>query len=288
MSSLAQPTCPNRLFRETSRRPWYAFDNDEAAWEHYNRMYQAVRDSASDEILLSEDRITSAEIEVSDTPVLSQATATVVIEAPMTAESQLSPQGQIERIEKVAAVFAPRLSAVTPPMRRGRQTITPEFRREISRIQLVKSAEQADNRYLSINRANRSAILSGEPFPLEAEDALVGTDAAILLDYFRNYEGAFEGDVAALQRDYFTLMSWLYFSPFLCDLRLAGPAAGQRCHTLSMLCNRLRQVQLWQDQPGRHPDDLHVRLCQYRGQAQLYNRSTPWPAAQLQTFPRHL
>ena len=137
----------------------------------------------------------------------------------MTAESQLSPQGQIERIEKVAAVFAPRLSAVTPPMRRGRQTITPEFRREISRIQLVKSAEQADNRYLSINRANRSAIRSGEPFPLEAEDALVGTDAAILLDYFRNYEGAFEGDVAALQRDYFTLMSWLYFSPFLCDLR---------------------------------------------------------------------
>ena len=195
------------------------FDNDEAAWEHYNRMYQAVRDSASDEILLPEDRITNAEIEVSDTPVLSEATATVVIEAPITAESQLSPQGQIERIEKVAAVFAPRLSAVTPPMRRGRQTITPEFRREISRIQLVKSAEQADNRYLSINRANRSAILSGEPFPLEAEDALVGTDAAILLDYFRNYEGAFEGDVAALQRDYFTLMSWLYFSPFLCDLR---------------------------------------------------------------------
>ena len=26
-------------------------------------------------------------------------------------------------------------------------------------------------------------------------------------------------NVTGLQRDYFTLMSWLYFSPFLCDLR---------------------------------------------------------------------
>jgi len=195
------------------------FDGDESAWEHYNRMFQNIRDSASDEILLPEDRITSAEIEVTETPVLSEATGTVIIEPPLPAQSQASPQGQIERIEKVAAIFGPRLSAVTPPMRRGRQTVTPELKREISRIQLVKSAEQADHRYLSINRADRSAILSDEPFPLEAEDALVRSDAAILLEYFSNYEGAFEGDVAALQRDYFTLMSWLYFSPFLCDLR---------------------------------------------------------------------
>ena len=195
------------------------FDDDEAAWEHYNRMYQGVRDSASDEILLPEDRITNGEIEVSDTPIISDETGTVVIEAPLAADSQLSPQVQIERIEKVAAVLSPRLSATTPPVRRGRQTITPEIKREISRIRLVKSAEQANNRYFSINRANCSAILSGEPFPLEAEDESVRRDAKILLDYFGNYEGAFEGDVASLQRDYFTLMSWLYFSPFLCDLR---------------------------------------------------------------------
>ncbi len=45
------------------------------------------------------------------------------------------------------------------------------------------------------------------------------TDAGLLLDYFQNYEGAFEGNVASLQRDYFILMSWLYFSPFLCEMR---------------------------------------------------------------------
>ena len=208
-----------QAFSGTQSETLVIFDDDNAAWEHYSRMYDGIRNLASDEILLPEDRITNAEIEVSDTPIMSDASGTVVIETASAAESQVSAPVQIERIERVAAVLGPRLSAAAPPVRRGRQTITPEIKREISRIQLVKSAEQADSRYLSIDRTNRSAMLSGKPFPLEWEDEPVGTDAEILLDYFRSYEGAFEGDVAGLQRDYFTLMSWLYFSPFLCDLR---------------------------------------------------------------------
>ena len=194
------------------------FDNDEAAWSHYSRMFDEIRDSASDEIPLPEERITNAEIEVSDTPIMSDK-GTVVIEAPTTAESQISSPVQIERIEKVAAVLGPRLSGAVPAVRNGRQTITPEIKREISRIRLVKSAEHADNRYFSVDRVNHTALLSGEPFPLEWDGARVRNDSELLLDYFRNYEGAFEGNVARLQRDYFTLMSWLYFSPFLCDLR---------------------------------------------------------------------
>ncbi len=208
-----------QAFSGTQSETLVTFDNDSAAWEHYSRMYDEIRNSASDEILLPEDRITNAEIEVSDTPIMSDASGTVVIETTPAAESQVSAPVQIERIERVAAVLAPRLSAAAPPVRRGRQTITPEIKREISRIQIVKSAEQADSRYFSINRTSRSAILTGEPFSLDTEDGAVRTDAEILLDYFRSYEGAFEGDVASLQRDYFTLMSWLYFSPFLCDLR---------------------------------------------------------------------
>ena len=101
----------------------------------------------------------------------------------------------------------------------GRQIITPEVKREISRVRLVKTAEEADNRYFSISRVERTATLSGARFSLEWEDNLVNEDAQLLLGYFRNYEEAFEGDVPALQRDYFILMSWLYFSPFFCELR---------------------------------------------------------------------
>ena len=196
------------------------FDNDAAAWSHYNRMFDAIRDSASDEIPLPEDRIVNAEIEVSDTPIISDdVSGTVVIEAPTTAESQVSMPVQIERVEKVLAVLRPRLSGAVPAIRNGVQRITPEIKREISRIRLVKSAEEADSRYFSIDRTNRSAVLSGESFPLESRDELVKRDAELLLEYFRNYEGAFEGNVASLQRDYFILASWLYFSPLMCDLR---------------------------------------------------------------------
>ena len=194
------------------------FDNDEAAWNHYNRMFDEIRDSASDEVPLPEARITNAEIEVSATPIMSEG-GTVVIEAPTTSESQMSSPVQIERIEKVAAVLGPRLSGALPAVRNGRQTITPEIKREISRIRLVKSVEEADSRYLSIDRVHHTALLSGEPFSLEWDGSLVKRDSELLLDYFRNYEGAFEGNVTRLQCDYFTLMSWLYFSPFLCDLR---------------------------------------------------------------------
>jgi len=40
-----------------------------------------------------------------------------------------------------------------------------------------------------------------------------------MLDYFKNYEGASSGNVVRLQQDYFTPMAWLYFSPFICDMR---------------------------------------------------------------------
>ncbi len=195
------------------------FDDDEAAWSHYNRMYDTIRDSASDEIPLPKERITNAEIEISDTPVMSDISGTLIIEAPTAEESQVSAPVQIERVEKVVSVHGPKLSAAAPPFRNGKQTVTPEVKREISRIRLVKSAEEADNRYLSIDRTNRKAMLSGEPFSLEWDDTSVKTDAHLLLDYFKNYEGAFEGNVTGLQRDYFILMSWLYFSPFICDLR---------------------------------------------------------------------
>ena len=195
------------------------FDDDEAAWRHYSHMIDEIRDLASDEIPLPEDRIFSAEFEISETPVLADASATLVIEPPSVEEVGVTAPIQINRVDKVVAVIGPRLSAAIPAMRNGRQRITPEIEREISRIRLVKSAEDADSRYLSVDRTNHTASLSGQRFPLEWDSESVNVDATLSLDYFKNYEGAFEGNVERLQYDYFTLMAWLYFSPFICDMR---------------------------------------------------------------------
>ncbi len=195
------------------------FDDDEKAWHHYNRMFDEIRDSASDEIPLPKERILNAEIDISETPVMADTSSTLVIEAPSAEEVELTMPVQVMRIEKVLAVLGPSLSAAVPRILSGKQTITPEIKREISRIRLVKSAEEADNCYFSLDKTNRTALLAGQQFPLEWDDESVRIDAALILEYFKNYEGAFEGNVVRLQQDYFSLMAWLYFSPFICDMR---------------------------------------------------------------------
>ncbi len=195
------------------------FDDDEEAWGHYNRMFDRIRDAATDEIPLPEDRISKAEIEISETPAMANKSATLVIESPSSEETELAAPIQISRVEKVAAALGTSIAAAFPPIHGGKQRITPEIKREISRIHLVKSAEDADNVYFSLDRVNSSALLSGKPFAMEWNNNSVKTDSALLIDYFTNYEGAFEGNVPRLQHDYFTLMSWLYFSPFICDMR---------------------------------------------------------------------
>ena len=208
-----------RAFSGIQPETLVVFDDDPAAWGLYNRMFDDIRDNGSDEIPFPKERIIKAEIEVPDAPVLSKQSTTVIIDAPQPAELEVSAPVQMERVEKVAAVLRPRISAAIPTFRAGKQRITPLVKRELSRIRLVKSSDQVDSRYFSIDRSSGRAVLSGKDFPLRSDDAAVRADARLLLEFFGNYEGAFEGDVLTLQRDYFTLAAWLYFSPFICDLR---------------------------------------------------------------------
>ena len=53
------------------------FDNDENAYEHYNNMFNTIRDSASDEIELPDEKITRAEIEIQETPSMNNGPATI-------------------------------------------------------------------------------------------------------------------------------------------------------------------------------------------------------------------
>ena len=211
------------------------FDDDEPAWDHYLDMYESIRDQASDEIPLPPERIESSEISVQEAPVLNaDDLSTLVID---TTESEPEPgngatfnvPAQIERIEKMKAALPPPIANLIPPPRNGKQQITPDIRRTIvresSHIRVVQSEEEADHRELSIDKDAKTVTLLGEPLSLDADLAAAKRDADLLVDFFSSYEGTFEGGmgVERLQRDYFILWSWLYFAPFMCDLRtLAG------------------------------------------------------------------
>ena len=211
------------------------FDDDAAAWRHYLGMYKAIRDQASNEIPLPPERIETAGVELQEAPVLApNDLSTLVIdntetEPPPGNGLTLNVPAQIERIEKMKAAVPPVVANLIPPPRNGRQQITPDVRRQIikesSRIRSVQSEEEADHRQLSIDRDAQTVTLNGAPFSLAANLTAAKSDADLLAGFFRNYEGTFEGGlgVARLQRDYFILWSWLYFAPFMCDLRtLAG------------------------------------------------------------------
>lgn len=208
-----------RAFSGLQPETLVTFDDDAGAWQHYTKMYLDIRDSASDEVPLPDDRIVKAEIDIEEIPAIADRISTLVIEQTPAEEIQFTVPVQIERIEKIKAAVFPHIAAAIPSFRAGKQNITPQVKREISRIKLVKASDDTDHRYLSINRAEGTGSLSGEPFPLDWDENKVRTDANLLSDYFSNYEGAFESDVPRLQRDYFILWSWLYFSPLMCDMR---------------------------------------------------------------------
>ena len=211
------------------------FDDDAAAWSHYLGMYEAIRDQASDEVPLPSERVERVEISLLEVPVLDPNDhSTLVIDSTETEQQegnviQIKVPTQIERIERMKAAIPPVVANLIPPPRNGRQQITRELRQEIakefSRIRVVQTEEEADHRELSIDRDAKTVSLLGEPFSLEPDPIAARSDAKLLVEFFGNYEGTFEGGmgVERLQRDYFILWSWLYFSPFMCDMRtLAG------------------------------------------------------------------
>ena len=193
------------------------YDDDEEAWSHYGRMYETIKDASSDEIALPEERIEEAKIELEEIPAIAGRGTTLVIDRPEAEELKIGIQAQ--RIEKVAAAISPHVSKVAPPMRRGRQRVTPEVKREISRIKLAKSSEEVDHRFLSIDRSRGAVVLSRNPVALDWSVDGVRSEVESMIRYFANFEETFEGDVSKLQRDYFMLWAWMYFSPFMCDVR---------------------------------------------------------------------
>ena len=101
------------------------FDDDELAWEHYTQMYDHIRDFASDEIPLPEDRIVEKDIELEEVPAIADGATNLVIDQVHAEELTVSVPVQVERIEKLAVALEPKISAVAPPFRGGVQRITP-------------------------------------------------------------------------------------------------------------------------------------------------------------------
>ncbi|MDA1349304.1 MAG: phospholipase D-like domain-containing protein [Chloroflexi bacterium] len=213
-----------RAFGGKQAETLLVFDDDDKAWEHYSREYEAVKETASDRIDLPVD-LRSAEIAFTDTPVLQDPGVTVFLPPPI---DELTVPQVVHKVEELAV---PVDRVVSPLVSRenGRYILTPAVKAEIKKMRWRKGQQEDDETrptHLTIHQESRYVSLSGIPFSLDADDEGLRRSAGAIVEYFNNYELGFVGDVRRLQRDYFMFMSWLYASPFICDLRARAVVGG--------------------------------------------------------------
>ena len=198
------------------------FDNDDVAWGHYTAQYEAVRSVATSRLTPRHKPIPAELIPVEEIPTLKeveerQQDVRMYIPADSEQEAEVSLPKVLETVLKVSAPIRRTLADVRPG-KNGQVAITPRTVKEMITISRSRPNEDdSPNVYLSYD--GREFNLSGEVMGLEADPEDIRGDVARWIEFFGNYENGFKGDVPKLQRDYFTFMSWFYFSPLLCDVR---------------------------------------------------------------------
>jgi hypothetical protein len=210
----------DRAFSGKQAETLIIFDNDEAAWDHYESAYEVVREGATSEFTLPDLTRTGVAFE----------------EIPVVQEAQDSRNGLmlfvngdpaiatiptvIHSVEKLSESY----NKITKPIVRPKGNeflITREVVGKI--VRLVKSGKRQEQAqeptWFSIQRDTQKVLFSGKEVLLDAEPKQIQSDVECLIEYFENFKRGFHGAVAQHQKDYFMFMCWLYFSPFICDLR---------------------------------------------------------------------
>ena len=210
-----------RAFSGRQAETLIVFDDDEVAWQHYQRQYEAVRDIATSRVQLPRERLPKAQVRVEETPALVEAEehpegATLFVPSQTAAEEAYSVPTVAARVESIKPVLRRGLAGLRPG-RDGRLQLAPKVVKEIVRIARARDTEAAPPTFLS--RDGDRFSLSGQTLDLEASEDEARADVAASLEFFGNYDNGFVGDVPRLQRDYFTFMCWFYFAPLVCDLR---------------------------------------------------------------------
>lgn len=209
-------------FSEQAFRGWQhetlaMYDDDDAAWEYYSARYREVRDKASQQIdpqlLLGR----SQPVEVEETPVLAGDWPSIVL----VGDDAPAVEDATDAIRRKAKSLRNQIGPHLPAVRRDTQTLNPDLKTRIRRALRNQPRDATEPAAFSISTDTKTATFAGAPFPLDYDPELAVSDAQLMVEYFAGFEG-FAGtpeEVRELQEEYFAFWAWLYFSPFMCDLR---------------------------------------------------------------------
>ena len=214
-----------RAFSGVQNESYVCFDNDPAAWDHFNGTYEKIRDRSTTSII--ERAQIDGEFSAENLPALSPAR-----------KDSSSPKVVLVQDAPADGSIVHKAVRSRPPKRYGGISSAVETRGGVAKIdrptaqravRYVKSnsrtQQENPEEYFSIHPDSGEVVLSGKELDLNVPAKAVETDVSAWLDYFRGYE-LFKGQHEKLARDYFMFWSWFYAGPFMCDLRNTALARG--------------------------------------------------------------
>jgi hypothetical protein len=215
----------DRAFSGTQNESYVCFDNDPAAWEHFNAAYEKIRDRSTTSII--ERAQIDGEFDAENLPALSPAR-----------KDSASPRVILVQDDPTAPSIVHKSVFRKLPRRYGGISSAIETKRGVAKIDRTvaqravryvrsnsRTQEENPEECLSIHSDLGVVILSGKELDLGVPSEDVETDVRAWLDYFDGY-ALFKGQHEKLARDYFMFWSWFYAGPFMCDLRNAALARG--------------------------------------------------------------
>ena len=115
-----------------------AFDNDDAAWEHYTRQYESVRDVASNRVPLREKPIPAELMPIEETPILKEAEKrsegiSVYVPTEEESETDFSVPQVLNQVERIRPVRRQALADIRSD-RKGNIKFTPNIVKQMTRI----------------------------------------------------------------------------------------------------------------------------------------------------------
>ena len=210
------------------------YDNDDRAWEHYCGQYEDVLATAVSGLVIRDKPLVAGVMPVDEAPIFREVEntgreVTMYVPPETEQEAEYGSANILVNVNNVPNVQR----AAMPDLDRGRSgspnvPVTPAVVRQVRRMPVARPEEEDEAGALPSLSYNRRGTftLQGSELNLDVKAEDVRRDAQLLLEFFNNYRDDFVGDVERLQRDYFGFMSWLYFAPFMCDLRNANIRQG--------------------------------------------------------------
>lgn len=215
----------DRAFSGTQNESYVCFDDDPAAWEHFNKAYERIRDRSTTSII--ERAQIEGKFDAKNLPAFSPAR-----------KDSSSPKIILVQDGPPEPSTIHKAVRSKPPKRYGGISSAVETKGGVAKVdrtaaqravRYVKSNSrtQEDNpeEYLGIHLDSGDVTLSGKDLDLSVSAEDVGADVRAWLDYFDGYT-LFKGQHEKLSRDYFMFWSWFYAGPFMCDLRNAALVRG--------------------------------------------------------------